>query len=154
MTTSSQIALPKPPKRRARKIKGQIHPDTRPCPSWCYVGIEDDREKYDHEIVDNRPDTAKHLLDKILTTRASLYPADTDSTTQVVRTAEFVSHLEQLGSERPQVRVGLRSHPRKRGADGLYRRTMKYNGLMKLTVEDARELAAMLTYLADVADAG
>ena len=151
---SVEVPISQPPKRRGVKIKHQRHPDTRPCPSWCYVGIENDRDTYDHEILEDQISEAVHSFDKRLTTRASLYPASTDHATRVVEVATFVTHLRQVGAGEPIVGVGLRQYPRTQDADGLYRRHVKYSDLMDLTVEDARELAAMLTYVCDLAERG
>lgn len=160
MTTSSQPTtapasaespIPAPPVVRSREIPEDDHPDKRPCPSWCWV-VVNNPDGYAHEIHEHRITTATHALEEAIDTRASLYPADTDHETRKITTATVESDLRQDGADQPVVRVALRSYPRVKKADGTYGRDHAYAELLRLTIEDAREFAAALVYLADVAE--
>lgn len=121
------------------------HPDRRPCPSWCWVGQSGG--EYDHEVDCSHPMTAAHRHDGIPHVVASLYQGDNNSSKyeedRFIQAATIEPHLEQLGQGAPIIRVALRH-----SEDGV----SKYGEILKLTLTDAQELAAALTYLVDTAD--
>ena len=48
------------------------HPDTRPCPSWCWIGQEGD--DFVHEVNWEHPLSAMHTMGATPSVVASLYP--------------------------------------------------------------------------------
>ena len=117
------------------------HPDQRPCPSWCWVEDSDDGE---HEIIALHPMKALHQIDSVIRTVASLYPGEPTLGIgdRRVGTATVESDLTQLGSADPVVSLYLRRWEDQRP---------KYDKRLALTLTDAKELAAVITHLVDLA---
>lgn len=129
----------------------ESHPDTRPCPPWCWL-TADNPEGYSHEISPDRITAARHDMGEPINVRASLYGAEQEGG-RVVTTATLEVALEQDGADEPRFQVALRHYAREKGSNGLYSSVMHYDhDRLRLTAEDARELALVLTYLTDVAD--
>lgn len=148
--TAASVELPI---LRPTEFPDSEHPDQRPCPSWCWIAA-DNPDKYDHEVDADHIQVATHTMDAI-DTRATLYNGDHSYTQNMITTAKIESRLEQAGAGTTTVRVSLRTYAREQGADGNYHNAMKYyESRLRLTVEDARELACVLTYLVQTADAG
>ncbi|GAA1446439.1 hypothetical protein GCM10009641_69990 [Mycobacterium cookii] len=146
MTTSIHTAIP----LRSKELSEDNHLDTRPCPSWCWVAT-DNVNRYPHETDPDRITVARHTTGDPIDVRASLYGADQEKG-DVVRSATLEVAIEQDGCEDPQIEVALRHYKRERRDNGLYSSVMHYDpDRLRLTVEDARELALVLTHLADVA---
>lgn len=118
------------------------HPDRRPCPSWCWVGQSGG--EYDHEVDYAHPMEAHHRHDGIPHVVASLYRGQLVSGGErYVAAATIEPHLEQVGQGSPIIRAYLRHW------EG---REQKFGEVLKLTLTDARELAAALTYLIETAE--
>ncbi|MCW2738857.1 hypothetical protein [Nocardioides sp.] len=147
MTTTIQTAIP----LRSKELSGGEHLDTRPCPPWCWVAA-DNPDGFPHETDPARITVARHTLGDNIAVCASLYGADWESG-EVVRTATFEVALEQDGAEEPQIEVALRHYKREKGSNGLYSSVMHWDpDRLRLTAQDAREMALVLTHLANVAD--
>jgi hypothetical protein len=118
------------------------HPDRRPCPSWCWVGRAGG--EFEHEIMARHPMKALHEIESAIRTVASLYPGEpaVGVGDRTVGTATVESDLTQLGSADPVISVYLRRW------DG---QIAKHDKRLALTLEDAKELAAALTYLVGLA---
>ncbi len=118
------------------------HPDQRPCPSWCWVGRS---EGFEHEIIARHPMQAMHQIDSVIRTVASLYPGEPvlGIGDRKVDTATVESDLTQLGSGDPVVSVYLRWWE-----DQL----PQHQKRLALTLADARELAAALNSLVELAN--
>src|SRR5688572_6431899 len=87
---------------RGREIPDAEHPDTRPCPAWCWISANNP-DGYSHEIIHDDIETAVHTSEEPIDTRASLYPADQDTAARTTRFATLESSLEQRGADNPQV---------------------------------------------------
>lgn len=122
------------------QLKG-AHPDQQPCPSWCWNGQEG--EIFDHEIDRDHPMVAVHHYDGGLEVAASHYPGKSDG--EVVEPAVILCRLTQVGQGAPQVNVLLRQYK----PDGL----PVVESLLKLSITDADEVAAVLQFLVKKADA-
>src|SRR4051794_20704574 len=74
------------------------HPDTRPCPPWCWVTRSDGVHR--HEIVAAHPMRALHHVAEIVRIVASLYPGEPllGVGKSQMRTATVDADLTQLGS--------------------------------------------------------
>jgi hypothetical protein len=117
------------------------HPDQRPCPSWCWVGRT--RGEYGHELAWSHPMAARHALGGAVPVVASLYPGE--HLRDGAHAASIEVDMHQLGQRAPVIALSRRQYP-----DG---HTMKWEWqLLKLSVEDARELAIALNYVADLAE--
>lgn len=115
------------------------HPDPSPCPAWC-----DHRpEAESHEVDVSSGGEVEHSGDSV-SVRASLYQGKSGYGEAEFATLE--THLETRGLARPQLHVALRdySYPGPKH---------HYDEVLKLTLDDARELAAVLTYLVAQAEA-
>lgn len=82
-----------------------IHPDRRPCPSWCWVG--NSGGKYGHEVEWDHPVGALHSFDGIAHIVASLYEGAVarGSEPRWVEAASVELDLEQRGQEAPIIRA-------------------------------------------------
>ena len=149
MSTSSTRKLPKPPKRRALLYKGtRQHPDQRPCPPWCWVAADNPKGRYSHEIETDHPFEATHHSDKAFSIAASQYQGRPAADPCDVFTATLELHLEQRGQGDPMIDVALRDYHNERDDDGRWHWRMNYDDeRLKLSVEDARELIAMLEHV-------
>lgn len=120
------------------------HPDKRPCPPWCYINDVE----YAHEVEAGRPLTAMHAYDVCPGVVASQYPGrfhkERGGDPAHVETATVECHLQQRGQDDPLIRVYLRQ-PAELGGSELTKP-------MRLSVTDAREVAALLTHLVQVAE--
>ena len=118
------------------------HPDTQPCPSWCWIAKWG---KDGHEIEWRHPLEATHTMEGTPQIAASLYPAEPGSQaypTVVMATIE--PRLQQVGQQPPTIRVAFRSY------EG---REQTYNDeLLKLSIDDAEDLIAALSYLVKTAE--
>jgi hypothetical protein len=121
------------------------HTDQRPCPSWCWVGQSNG--EYHHEIDPHRVGVAVHSMEGVAHVAAHSYYGWTYRD-GVVHAASIETNLEQVGQEGPRLRVALRYGT----ADPDDR--MAFGEILKASVPEARELIAVLTYFAEVADAG
>lgn len=122
----------------------QDHPDKGPCPSWCWAA----EDGYTHEVEPDRPMTIRHRSDSYGTV-ASLYRGDLDPVPDgevgemVTMTATVETHLERDGQSAPVVVVALRQ----RDED----RQQKYDEVLRLSIDDADELARVLAHLVGLA---
>ena len=116
------------------------HPDASPCPSWCQYVTEGEPAPHDVDVRSGLGDVEHSDLTTFV--RASLYRGKESGGQADFATIE--THLAAVGSAPPVVEVNLRyyEYPGPQ---------MVYKDLLNLTLEDARELASVLTYLADVA---
>ena len=124
---------------------GSAHPDAGPCPDWCQY---------------TEPPAAAHGIEygqpvahtsTTLHSRASLYRgADEDMGSEGERHlfATIETRTEVVEGCAPEIRVALRDHPHVMGRGSEQRLEEK----LLLTIADARELAAVLTYWADAAE--
>lgn len=111
------------------------HPDTRPCPAWCWVGNADG---YEHEINRWAPLTATHALGGFIHIGARHYIADKDG--DRIRLATIEPWIEQEGAADPVIGIALR-HRGKRGQH-------KYShDRLKMHPDEARELVRALEFL-------
>jgi len=122
-----------------------LHPDQRPCPSWCWVG---QHEVYGHEMDYMHPLEAGHEMGSKPEVVASLYqgapPIGGDD--RYIQTATIEPRLEQVGQAAPVINVAMRRH------DG---REQNYaDEFLRLTITDARELVVALNYLIEAAERG
>ena len=122
-----------------------LHPDQRPCPSWCWVGHH---ETYGHEMDWRHPLEAGHEMEGTPSVVASLYPGAPaiGAEDRFVRTATLEPRLHQLGQGPPTVDVAFRRFD---GRDQLFD-----DEFLKLTLTDARELVVALNYLIEAAERG
>ena len=123
-----------------------LHPDQRPCPSWCWVGQD---ETYGHEVDCMHPLEAGHRMEPTPYVVASLYPGQPPIGTpdcRFVQTATIEPRLEQDGQAPPVINVGMRRHD---GRDQNYE-----DEFLRLSITDARELVLALNYLVEPAERG
>ena len=126
--------------RATRYVRHDTHPDTRDGPPWCWV--QRDPTLHKHEISPDHPVRALHHIEDPIAIVASLYPGTTgESGGSHVQTATIECDLTELGGADPTIEVCLRHWPEGRAV---------HEQTLALTVEDARELATVLTYLADL----
>ena len=127
------------PVRYSQDTATHGHPDQRPCPSWCWVA-QDDTEG--HFIEPAHPFEAVHTLPATPSVAASLYGAGRNADLASVSTIE--PRLEQVGQAPPVINVALR----------LWRgKEMDYTDeLLRLSIDDAEDLIAALSYLVKVAE--
>lgn len=120
----------------------EAHPDQRPCPPWCFVNDSE----YGHEIDRAHPTEASHSYDVRASVVASQYPGGfvNFGKDELVVPSTVEARLEQIGQQAPTIEVALR-HQDKSVREA-------YQRLLRLSVTDARELAAVLTHLVQVAD--
>jgi hypothetical protein len=121
------------------------HPDPRPCPSWCWVGQSNG--EYHHEIEPTRTGTAVHSMEGVAHVVATHYWGYTYRD-GVVHAASIETHLEQVGQLPPRLRVALRY------GTGDPDDRMAFDEILKVSVPEARELIAVLTYFAEIAETG
>jgi hypothetical protein len=118
------------------------HPDQRPCPAWCWVT----EAEYGHEIDPAHPTVASHSYDVRPSVALSMYPGGFvkfgDADLVVASTLEATLH--QLGQQAPTIQVAMRRRD-KSAHKG-------HAELVRLSVVEARELAAVLTHLVQVAE--
>jgi hypothetical protein len=129
-------------------MKGN-HPDTGPCPAWCFVA--DPSVEWGHEIDRDHPTVATHSYDVTASIVASLYPgaferhpAEKPGDVEYVIASTIEARLPQVGQQDPEIRVALRHQDRPV--------SKAFVELVRLSVTDARELAAILTHLVQLAD--
>lgn len=122
--------------------EGERHPDRRPCPPWC-VGAR--YSTYEHEIEVDNPFEALHRINGGISSVASRYPGVARG--ESVQAATLYSVLEQRGQRDPVLQVGVRTYD----AQGKQDADLLFNPL-RLSLEDARELVKVLSYLVDLAD--
>ncbi|MEP6814122.1 MAG: hypothetical protein ABI873_01080 [Marmoricola sp.] len=120
----------------------ETHPDTRPCPSWCWQASSPESET--HEVTADHVAAASHALEPAPSILASLYESDLErQEPHGVAAAQIETHLVQLGGDEPQITVYLRDYPdRKR----------RFEERLRLTVADAREVITALSYVCEVAE--
>jgi len=133
-----------PALRATAFFQGSAHPDapTTPCPQWC----DYPRHGTAHGIERGRP--IEHGSTR-LETRASLYRGEDRNAGRDGERHVFASietYVEMVEGHPLEIRVGLRDYPWVEGKGTVPR----YRERLKLTPEDAAELAAMLTYWSEV----
>jgi hypothetical protein len=120
------------------------HPDQRPCPSWCWVGQDDEAG---HEVDSHDPMTAVHTMPASPHIVASLYEGEvsrrSDGGGSVVVTATIEVHLEQVGQGDPTVTVYLRHYVEQKH---------RFDELLRLTLTDTEELSTSLAHIVRVAE--
>lgn len=126
------------PRFYSRSAEKGTHPDTRPCPSWCWVGQDD---KYDHEVNPSHPLVATHTPAFHSSVVATLYAGEVVDD-DVMQMATIEPQLEQSV---PRIYVRLRHYP---GGEQDFRERLC------LTLTDARELVTALNYLIEAAEGG
>jgi hypothetical protein len=117
------------------------HPDQRPCPAWCDKGnghMAEACHTLQHYVEED--ENGQDL--PTTNVRATLYPADEPS---VVNLSRVETRLEQLGYGLPRVIVSLRTY---RWEPGEGHVSHYLPELLKLTVEEAENLASVLTFYA------
>lgn len=121
------------------------HPDQRPCPPWCWVN-DDNEHQFGHEIDYKHPTEASHSYDVRPSVALSMYPGGFvkfgDSDLVVASTVEAT--LTQVGQQAPTIRVLMRRQ------DKPVHKAL--TDLLRLSVVEARELAAVLRHLVEVAE--
>lgn len=120
----------------------ELHPDQRPCPSWCWVGLHPD---YGHTIEPTNPFVATHSIDGSIAMVASYYRGVRDRGGEV-RSATLEAGLTRVGEGRPLIDLSLRTYDRNDEQHYV-------DGLLKLTRRDAQELVRVLSYLLDLIEA-
>lgn len=118
------------------------HPDRRPCPTWCWVGQDDE---YDHDVDWRHPLTATHTMGGTPHVVAELYSGSYTRAggETVYESATIEPHLEQEGQEAPTIRVHLRHW--------LSHQEMSHEEVLRLSLSDADELSRTLDYLVRLA---
>ncbi|MGC4112334.1 MAG: hypothetical protein QM747_18330 [Nocardioides sp.] len=151
MATSSQGGtrkLPKAPKRRPRTYYND-HPDTRPCPPWCWIVTDNPDGSYTHDISGTveprRMFEVEHTTHRRYPVVASLYTGHVArGGADLADTATIELNLRQVGQREPRIDVALRHNVWEQGKGWVpeydYQR-------LKLSIEDARELSAMLAHV-------
>lgn len=119
------------------------HPDTRPCPSWCWVGQSDG--EYDHEIDVHHPMTAEHSMSGAPRIVASQYAGEAVRREGWTQTATIELHLRQRGQGEPLIEVYLRQWLGQK---------QHFEEVLRLSVTDAEELSRALAHYAQVANKG
>jgi hypothetical protein len=119
------------------------HPDERPCPSWCWVGQSNG--EYHHTIDLTRIAHADHSMEGVAHVAVTGYPGHGYRSEDAAYAATVEVNLEQLGQGSPVLRLALRY-----GEDE--DRRMAYDELVKLKVNEARELIAVLGYFIEIAE--
>jgi hypothetical protein len=111
------------------------HPDQRPCPPWCDIG----NSEWGHEIDPRAVFSAEHNSERV-TFPATMYGGSYDQgpSRRLVIPATIECSLSQNGQTLPKISVALRHN-----LDG----EARYQERLRLSVNDARDLIATLTYL-------
>lgn len=123
------------------------YPDQRGCPAWCWVAAH---PEYDHEVTRNDPMNARHAAERVSTV-ASQYQGEYHSVGKYgdpdhltyVSTATVETELQQRGQDQPVIKISLRHYP-----DG---KRQELTTRLRLSVDDARELAIVLSHFAEEA---
>lgn len=123
------------------------HPDTRPCPSWCWIASPTAVEAgYSHEIDQRHPMAAMHTLSSVPSVALSLYEADRPkgggSRWTVLSTLE--PRLQQEGQGEPEVRIALREYE---GRESSYQ-----DDFLRMSLDDVQDLIAVLSHLVKTAE--
>lgn len=123
------------------------HPDPRPCPSWCWAA----RTDYEHEVDWRHPMRADHYSDSVITVLQMYYgqriAADEENGTPAgVAPATLSLSLRAHGQGGTYVHIGRMTY-----IDGMTSKPTP--DLLKLSVEDARDLIVALTHLVGLVDA-
>ncbi|GAB3659317.1 hypothetical protein GCM10027596_16730 [Nocardioides korecus] len=113
--------------------------DPRPCPPWCHYGLNNDK----HDVNQAHPFDAHHALGVEPEVALSNYPADylRDSEGTFVSTSALRVALRQVGQSAPTVELHayIKSEPERRPS-------------LDLSIGDAKELVAALTYVVALAE--
>jgi hypothetical protein len=120
----------------------EAHPDTAPCPPWCWIGLS--HGEFEHELSLKHPMTATHRIEGAPSIVASLYGGGSLTTGgDPVEVATIIVGLAQNGSSEPVVEVSLRQY---------VDRKLRLDDALNLSVADARELVSALTYVVGIVD--
>lgn len=122
------------------------HPDQRPCPSWCWVA---QHAEYDHPIGSDQPMQAEHSMEARASVALTLYRGSQGGADgeRYMESATLEPRIEQVGQDAPILVIGGRFHD----DDG---KQAYDHEMVKMTVDDTRDLIKVLTHLVEVAERG
>jgi hypothetical protein len=118
------------------------HPDQRPCPPWCWIGQT--HGEYEQHVDVRHLMSAQHELNSTPAVAATLYQGEYAlADVRHARMASIEPDLEQVGQEDPIISVNLRRW------EG---REQHLDQVLRLTIDDTRELVKVLHYLIETAE--